>query len=276
MEKYQEIEKSIIKKFRKEIWSKFIKAIKEYDLIKEGDKIAVCISGGKDSMILAKCIEELQKHGQVKFEAKYITMDPGYHIDNLNLIKENAKLMNIDLDIFNSNIFEVVSKHAPNEPCYMCARMRRGHLYAKAKELGCNKIALAHHFDDVVETILLNIFYNGSYKTMMPKLKSDNFEGLELIRPFYFVEEEDINKFVSSNNLKFIDCGCMITVCSTATKRGEIKQLIKDLRKVNPYIYKNIFKSSENINLDVILGYKKEDRYYKTLDQYDNQIDQDI
>jgi tRNA 2-thiocytidine biosynthesis protein TtcA len=270
MERYREIEKSIIKKYRKEIWSKFVSAIKDYELIKENDKIAVCISGGKDSMLLAKCMQELKRHGQIKFDLEFITMDPGYHIDTLNMINENMKEMNIPIEIFNSNIFEVVSKHAPNEPCYMCARMRRGHLYAKAKELGCNKIALAHHFDDVIETIMMNIFYNGSFKTMMPKLKSDNFEGLELIRPFYYVRELDIEKWVTYNNLNFIDCACMITVCSTASKRSEIKELIKTLEKANPNIAKNIFKSSENINLDVVLGYKKDNVFKGFQEEYDN------
>jgi tRNA 2-thiocytidine biosynthesis protein TtcA len=270
MDKYREIEKSIIKKYRKDIWSKFIKAIKDYELIKEGDKIAVCISGGKDSMLLAKCMQELHRHGQIKFDVKYITMDPGYHPDNLKLINDNMELMNVPIEIFKSDIFEVVSKHAPNEPCYMCARMRRGHLYAKAKELGCNKIALAHHFDDVIETILMNIFYNGAFKTMMPKLKSDNFEGLELIRPFYLVRESAIESWVKYNDLKFMDCGCMITVCSTATKRSEIKDLIKILEKDNKYLAQNIFTASSNINLDVVLGYKKGNMTTNFLDDYDN------
>lgn len=269
MEQYREMEKSIIKKYRKDIWSKFISAVKEYELIQENDKIAVCISGGKDSMLLAKCMQELQRHGQIKFEVEYITMDPGYHPDNIDIINKNAKEMNIPLTIFKSNIFEVVSKYAPNEPCYMCARMRRGHLYNKAKELGCNKIALAHHYDDVIETILLNMFYNGSYKTMMPKLKSDNFEDMELIRPFYFVRENIIEEWVKYNNLKFIDCGCMITVCSTATKRYEIKGLIKKLEEENPLIIKNIFKSSENVNIDAILGYKKDKKSTSFLEEYD-------
>ena len=269
MEKYREIEKSIIKKYRKQIWSKFIKAIKEYELIKEGDKIAVCISGGKDSFLLAKCIEELQRHGQIKFEAKYISMDPGYNKANLDKIIDNAKIMNINLEIFNTNIFEVVKKHSKNDPCYMCARMRRGHLYNKARELGCNKIALGHHFDDVIETILLNIFYNGSYKTMMPKIKSENFEGLELIRPFYLVQEEDIQSFIKHNDLSFINCACLLTESVSISKRKEIKDLIKELKKNNPYLHKNIFKSSENINLDAILGYKKDNEKHQVLNSYD-------
>lgn len=268
MERYREIEKSIIKKFRKEIWSKFTKAVKDYKLIEENDKIAVCISGGKDSVLLAKCMQELQRHGQIKFDLEFITMDPGYHPDNINLIKENAEILDIPLQIFSTKIFEIVSKHAANEPCYMCARMRRGNLYAKAKELGCNKIALGHHFDDVIETIMLNILYNGSYKTMMPKLKSENFEGIQLIRPLYLIDEADIKGWVKYNNLHFMDCGCMITVCSTATKRYEVKHLIEEMSKNNPYIRKNIFSSSSNVNLEAILGYKKGDKYINFLDDY--------
>ncbi len=269
MEKSREIEKSIIKKYRKEIWSKFIKGIQQYELIQANDKIAVCISGGKDSMLLAKCMQELKRHDQVNFDLEFITMDPGYHVDNVNQINSNALLLDIPLNIFKSDIFEIVSKHAANQPCYMCARMRRGHLYAKAKELGCNKIALAHHYDDAIETIMLNILYNGSYKTMMPKLKSDNFEGLELIRPLYLVREDDIISWVKYNDLKFMDCGCMITVCSSASKRVEVKSLIKALEKDNPYAAKNIFSSSESVNMDGILGYKKDDKNHSFLDDYD-------
>lgn len=268
METFREIEKSIIKKFRKTIWAKFVKAIKDYELIQENDRIAVCISGGKDSMLLAKCMQELQRHGQFKFELEFITMDPGYHPDNVKLIEDNAKLLNIPINIFKSDIFEVVSKHGMNEPCYLCARMRRGHLYNKAKELGCNKIALAHHFDDVIETIMLNLLYTGRYGSMMPKLHSTNFEGLELIRPMYLMAEEDIKEWVKSNDLHFIDCGCMITVCSSATKRSEIKDLIKELKKTNKDVDKNIFKSSSNISLDTVIGYHKGEKYHNFLDEY--------
>jgi tRNA(Ile)-lysidine synthase TilS/MesJ len=271
MEKYREIEKSIIKKFRKEIWSKFIKAIQEYELIKENDKIAVCISGGKDSMLLAKCMQELKHHGQMKFDLEFITMDPGYHEDNLKLIKSNAETLNIPIQIFETDVFNVVSKYGADDPCYLCARMRRGHLYAKAKELGCNKIALAHHFDDVIETIMLNILYNGHFQTMMPKLKSTNFEGMELIRPLYFVDEKDIKKWVNHNELTFMNCGCMISVCSTATKRVEVKNLIRNLESFSPYIRKNIFTTSTNINLDAVIGYKKGGKKYSFLDDYSNE-----
>lgn len=264
----KEIEKSITKKFKKVIWSKFVKAIKEYKLIEENDKIAVCMSGGKDSMLLAKCMQELQKHRLINFEIEFLVMDPGYHEDNLRLIKENAKKLNIPITIFDTQIFNVVSEHGMKEPCYLCARMRRGHLYAKAKELGCNKIALGHHFDDVIETILLNILYNGSHQTMMPKLKSKNFLGMELIRPLYLVHEENIKKWRDYNKIKFMNCGCMITVCSNSTKRDEIKDLVNNLKQVNPDIAKNIFKSSINVNLNALLGYKQNNKIYNFLDEY--------
>jgi tRNA(Ile)-lysidine synthase TilS/MesJ len=270
VERYREIEKELIKKFRKTIWTKFVHAINDYKMIEEGDKIAVCISGGKDSMILAKCFQELQRHGKFKFDLEFITMDPGFHPDNLKQLKDNAELLNIPLKIFNTDVFAVVSKYAPNEPCYMCARMRRGYLYNKAKELGCNKIALAHHMDDAIETIMMNILYNGRYGTMMPKLKSTNYEGMELIRPLYYVNEEDIKAFVKANDLHFMNCGCMITVCSTATKRSEMKNLIKELKLVNPNAGKNIFKSSENVVLDTVIGYHKSNKFVSFLDEYDD------
>lgn len=269
MEEYREIEKNLIKKFRKTIWTKFIHAVKDYKMIEENDKIAVCISGGKDSMLLAKCMQELQRHGQIKFDLEFITMDPGYHPDNVKLIEDNAKLLNIPIKMFKTDVFEVVSKYGQNEPCYLCARMRRGHLYAKAKELGCNKIALAHHMDDAIETIMMNMLYNGRFGTMMPKLKSTNHEGMELIRPLYYVGEDDIKAFVKTNNLHFMNCGCMITVCSNATKRYEMKMLIKELKKGNPNADKNIFKSSSNVVMDTIIGYKKEGQYHSFLDEYE-------
>ena len=206
MEKSKEIERSIITKYRKEIWSKFVKGVQEYELIKENDKVMVCISGGKDSFLLAKCIQELIRHGKFKFEARFVCMNPGYNDYNLQYIKDNAKLMDIPIEIFESDIFDVIKKITPNEPCYMCARMRRGYLYSKAKELGCNKIALGHHFSDVIETTLLSMFYSSEIKTMMPKLHSDNFEGLELIRPLYLVNEEDIISWKNYNDLTFINC----------------------------------------------------------------------
>ena len=274
MQKYKEIERSIITKFRKDIYSKFVKAVSDYKLINEKDKIMVCMSGGKDSFLLAKCIQELSIHGKFPFEVHYVVMDPGYKKENRKLIEENAKLLNIPIEIFESDIFEVVEK-TDKSPCYLCARMRRGFLYSKAKELGCNKIALGHHFDDVIETTLLSMFYGSEIKTMMPKLHSDNFEGLELIRPLYLVKEKDIISWKNYNDLTFIDCACRFTEgCSLindgTSKRLEMKELIKKLRKINPDIDHNIFKSMDNINLNCSLGYIKGKEYHSFLDEYDN------
>lgn len=273
MEKYKEIERSIIKKYRKEIWSKFVKAVQEYELIKENDNIMVCISGGKDSFMLAKCIQELERHGKIKFTAHYVVMDPGYKETNRNLIIENAKKLNVPIEIFNSDIFDIVV-NIDKSPCYLCARMRRGYLYSKAQELGCNKIALGHHFDDVIETTLLSMFYGSEIKTMMPKLHSDNFEGLELIRPLYLVKEEDIISWAKFNELKFINCACRFTEKTslendTTSKRKEIKELIKNLRKINKNVDYNIFKSMDNINLNCILGTKKDGIYKSFLENYE-------
>lgn len=274
MERYREIEKSIIKKYRKEIWSRFVRAIKDYELINEGDKIMVCISGGKDSFLLAKCMQEIKRHGQVDFDVKYVCMNPGYSERNLLMIKENAKTLNIPLEIFNSDVFEVAEKLAEESPCYMCARMRRGFLYSKAQELGCNKIALGHHFDDVVETTLLSMFYGSEIKTMMPKLHSDNFDGLELIRPLYLVKERDVINWRNSNNLTFLNCACKFTERVSiegdrVSKRKEIKKLIKKLREVNPNIDSNIFKSMDNVNLSCVLGTKRNGEYRSFLEDYD-------
>ena len=274
MERYKEIEKSIIKHFRKEIWSKFIKSVNTYKLIEENDKIAVCISGGKDSFLLAKCIQEIQKHGNVKFNAKYVVMDPGYNEYNRSFILDNAKTLNIPIEMFNTDIFDVVSNVDSKSPCYLCARMRRGYLYSKAKELGCNKIALGHHFDDVIETTLLSMFYGSEIKTMMPKLHSDNFEGLELIRPLILVKEKDIIAWKNYNELTFINCACRFTEgCSLindgTSKRKEMKELIKNLRKINPNIDKNIFKAMENVNMNCIIGWHKDNKEYSFLDDYD-------
>lgn len=273
MEKYQEIERNIIKKYRKEIWSPFVKAVRDYELIKENDKIMVCISGGKDSFLLAKCIQELQRHGKVPFEAKYVVMDPGYSEYNRGIIEANAKLLNVPIEIFESDIFDIVEQ-TPKNPCYLCARMRRGYLYSKAQELGCNKIALGHHFDDVIETTLLSMFYGSEIKTMMPKLHSDNFEGLELIRPLFLVKEQDILAWKNTNDLTFINCACRLTEgCSLindgTSKRKEMKELIKNMRKINKNIDKNIFKSMDNVNLNCILGVKKNGEYHSFLEDYD-------
>lgn len=275
MEKYREIEKSIIKKYRKEIWSLFIKAIKEYQLIQENDKIMVCISGGKDSFLLAKCIQELIRHGQIPFEAHYVVMDPGYTKRNRTYIEENAKLLNIPIEIFETDIFEVASSLNEENPCYMCARMRRGHLYNKAKELGCNKIALGHHFDDVIETTLLSMLYGAEIKTMLPKLHSDNFEGIALIRPLYLVKEANIINWCNYNELSFLNCACQFTETAShdesLSKRKEMKELIKELRKKYKDIDHNIFKSLDNINLNCVLGYRKDNHKYSFLDTYEQE-----
>ncbi len=274
MEKYKEIERSIIKKYRKEIWSKFVKAVQEYELISENDNIMVCISGGKDSFLLAKCVQEIQRHGKIKFNAHYVVMDPGYSDYNKQFILDNAELLNVPIEMFESDIFDVVAETDFKSPCYMCARMRRGYLYNKARELGCNKIALGHHFDDVIETTLLSMFYGSEIKTMMPKLHSDNYEGLELIRPMFLIKESDILAWKKSNELTFINCACRFTEgCSLindgTSKRKEMKELIKQMRKTNPNVDYNIFKSLDNINLNCVLGTKKDGIYKSFLDDYD-------
>ena len=269
--KNEVIERSIIKTYRKEIWARFIKAVKEFKLIEENDKIAVCISGGKDSFLLAKCMQEYKKHGNINFDLVFICMNPGYNEKNLELIKSNSELMNIPLHIFKTDIFDIISKEK-NNPCYLCARMRRGYLYSEAKKLGCNKIALGHHFNDVVETILLSMLYASEYKTMMPKLHSDNFENIELVRPLYYIREYDILRFVKGNKLEFLNCACKFTEkenYENKSKRNEIKKLIEELKKVNPSVDYNIFKSTFNVNLNTILGYYKGDKEYSFLDNYD-------
>ena len=273
MEKYKEIEKSIIKKYRKEIWAKFIEAVKTYELIQDNDKIMVCISGGKDSFLLAKCIQELKRHGKINFEARYVVMDPGYNEYNRKYIEDNARILNIPSEIFESEIFDVVSTIDSKSPCYLCAKMRRGYLYNKAKEIGCNKIALGHHFDDVIETTLLSMFYGAEIKTMMPKLHSDNYEGLELIRPLYLVKEGAIISWRNYNELTFINCACRFTEgCSLindgTSKRKEMKELVKKMRQINREIDHNIFKSMDNVNLNCVLGTKKNGEYKSFLDEY--------
>lgn len=273
MEKYKEIEKSIIKKYRKEIWAKFIEAIKTYELIQDNDKIMVCISGGKDSFLLAKCIQELKRHGKINFEARYVVMDPGYNEYNRKYIEDNARILNIPIEIFESDIFDVVSTIDSKSPCYLCAKMRRGYLYNKAKEIGCNKIALGHHFDDVIETTLLSMFYGAEIKTMMPKLHSDNYEGLELIRPLYLVKEGAIISWRNYNELTFINCACRFTEgCSLindgTSKRKEMKELVKKMRQINREIDHNIFKSMDNVNLNCVLGTKENGEYKSFLDEY--------
>ena len=271
----EEIEKSIRKKFHKRLFSRFAKAVREYELVQEGDRIAVCISGGKDSMLMAKLFQELKKHNKFPFEVEYLVMDPGYSELNRKLIEQNAKMMGIPIKIFESDIFDAVFD-VEKSPCYLCARMRRGHLYSKAKELGCNKIALGHHYDDVIETILMGMLYGAQVQTMMPKLHSTNFPGMELIRPLYLVREEDIIHWMNYNDLHFIQCACRFTEsCASCggtekgSKRAEIKDLIRELRKKNPYIEKNIFRSVENVNLNTVIGYKKDGVRHHFLDEYD-------
>ena len=275
MEKYREIEKSIIKKYRKEIWSRFIRAVQNYNLIEENDNIMVCISGGKDSFLLAKCIQEIKRHGKINFNAHYVVMNPGYKEINKQLIIKNAEKLNVPIEIFESDIFKAVENMNTKSPCYMCARMRRGYLYSKAQELGCNKIALGHHFDDVIETTLLSMLYGAEIKTMMPKLKSENFEGLELIRPLFLVKEQDIISWRNYNELTFINCACKFTEEAskdeTKSKRKEIKNLIKELRKTNKNVDYNIFKALDNINLNCVLGTKKDGIYESFLDKYEKQ-----
>lgn len=275
-EKAFEVEKSLRKKFSKEIWSKFTKAVNTYELVKPGDKIAVCISGGKDSMLMAKCFQELKLHDKFDFDVKFLVMDPGYSPRNRQVIEENARILNIPITVFESDIFESVY-NIEKSPCYLCARMRRGHLYAYAKELGCNKIALGHHYDDVIETILMGMLYGAQVQTMMPKLHSTNFEGMELIRPLYLVREDDIKAWRDYNGLNFIQCACKFTdTCTTCnneenqSKRVEIKELIKTLKQVNPHVESNIFRSVENVNIDTVIAYKQNGVKHNFLDEYDN------
>ena len=269
------VEQSLRKTYKKRIWSKFCRAINTYELVKPGDKIAVCISGGKDSMLMAKLFQELKRHNKFEFEVKYLVMDPGYNEANRHIIEENARRLNIPVTFFESNIFDAVYE-IENSPCYLCARMRRGHLYAYAKELGCNKIALGHHYDDVIETILMGMLYGGQVQTMMPKLHSTNFEGMELIRPLYLIREDDIKSWRDYNDLHFIQCACKFTdTCTTCnneenrSKRVEIKELIRTLKQKNPFVEGNIFKSVENVNLDTVVEYKTGGVRHNFLERYD-------
>lgn len=274
----QEIEKSIRKKFHKQLFSRFVKAIKTYDLVQENDKIAICISGGKDSMLMAKLFQELKRHNKFHFDLVFLVMDPGYNEMNRKIIENNAKLLDIPITVFESDIFDAVYE-IEKSPCYLCARMRRGYLYSKAKELGCNKIALGHHYDDVIETILMGMLYGAQVQTMMPKLHSTNFEGMELIRPMYLIREDDIKRWRDYNGLHFIQCACKFTdTCTTCnpdgvakSKRMEVKQLIAKMKEINPYVESNIFKSVENVNLKTIVAYKKDGVKHSFLDTYDDQ-----
>nr|WP_295265881.1 ATP-binding protein [uncultured Blautia sp.] len=272
----KDIERSIIKKFRKPIWRRFTKAIREYELVQDGDKIAVCISGGKDSMLMAKLFQELSRHGKKNFEVVFLVMNPGYNEINYQTIKDNAKILNVPITVFESDIFNIVASEEQS-PCYLCARMRRGYLYSKAKELGCNKIALGHHYDDVIETILMGMLYGAQVQTMMPKLHSTNFEGMELIRPLYLIREADIIHWASYNDLHFIQCACRFTEhCASCggtekgSKRAEIKELIHELAQKDPVIEYNIFRSVENVNLNTVIGYKQDGVRHNFLDTYDD------
>lgn len=272
----RDVERSINKKFHKTIWSRFTAGINEYNMIEPGDKIAVCISGGKDSMLIAKLFQELKRHNKFPFEVVYLVMDPGYNEPNRQKIEDNARMLNIPITVFESDIFESVV-HIEKSPCYLCARMRRGHLYNKAKELGCNKIALGHHYDDVIETILMGMLYGGQVQTMMPKLHSTNFEGMELIRPMYLVREDDIKHWRDYNSLEFLQCACKFTeTCAQmqdnpgdVSKRLEVKNLIAQLKKTNPQVESNIFKSVSNVNLSTVIAYKKDGIKHSFLDFYD-------
>jgi len=264
----REIERSIIKKYRKNIWSNFIKAIKEYELIKDGDRVAVAISGGKDSLLMAKLFQELKRHGQIKFEAEYVAMDPGYHKNIRELLIDNCEYLGIPLHIFDSGIFDIIDDIAKDYPCYMCAKMRRGALYSKAKELGCNKLALGHHYNDVIETTLINMLYAGSFKTMLPKLKSTNYEKMELIRPLYYIREKDIERFIQGSGIWPLNCACMVAAKKTSSKRHEIKQLVKTLKENYSEVDKSIFRAACNVNMDAILGWEKDGEKHSYLDFY--------
>ncbi len=271
----EEIEKSIRKKFHKQLFSRFAKAVRDYQLVQDGDKIAVCISGGKDSMLMAKLFQELQKHRKVSFNLEFLVMDPGYLKRNRQLIEENAARLGIPICVFETEIFDAVYE-IEKSPCYLCARMRRGHLYSQAREIGCNKIALGHHYDDVIETILMGMLYGGQVQTMMPKLHSTNFAGMELIRPMYYIREDDIKHWRDHNRLQFLQCACRFTEnCAVAkeedrslSKRMEIKQLIAGMKKNNPFVEANIFKSVENVNLSTVIAYKEHGEKHHFLDTY--------
>lgn len=272
---YKQVERSLRKEFHKDIWCRFTKAINEYEMIQDGDKIAVCISGGKDSMLMAKLFQELKRHGKIDFEVEYLVMNPGYNQVNYDQILYNAKRLEIPITVFESEIFDVVADE-DDSPCYLCARMRRGYLYSKAQELGCNKIALGHHFDDVIETIVMGMMYGAQIQTMMPKLHSTNFEGMELIRPMYLIREEDIIRWCETNELEFIRCACRFTEkrdsyddVGQVSKRAEVKELIRELRKRSPYIEMNIFRSVENVNVNTVIAYKKDGIRHHFLEDYD-------
>ncbi|CCV66675.1 PP-loop domain protein [Paracholeplasma brassicae] len=258
----EDIERSLLKTYRKDVWAKFIKAIKNYNLIEPGDKVAVGISGGKDSLLMAKLFQQLHRYSDIPFDVVYLAMDPGFAKINLELLETNCKYLNIPLVIKKSNVFAVAGKIASDNPCYMCARMRRGFLYNAAKELGCNKLALGHHYDDVIETTMLNVLYGGQFKTMVPKIKADNFEEIELIRPLFYIKEKDIIRFTKSSGIQSMNCGCTVVASRTSSKRREIKEMINKLREINKEVDQSIFKAAENVNINAVLGYQYKDKKY--------------
>jgi tRNA(Ile)-lysidine synthase TilS/MesJ len=269
IELMKNFERDIIKKYRSGLWTKFIKGIKKYNMIEAGDKVAIAMSGGKDSLLMAKLFQELKKHPLVDFDIEFISMDPGFSKENLELHFSNAVKLGVPLNIEKYDVFKIVDKIAKDYPCYMCARLRRGFLYSQAQEKGCNKLALGHHFDDVIETTMMNILYAGTVKTMLPKLKSDNFENLTLIRPMYLIKEQDIKKIMDSNNIETMDCGCELTGCNTASKRYQTKLLVQKLKETTPDIDKNIFRAAENVNLDSIYRYIKDGKEHTFYDDWE-------
>ncbi|MCH3965063.1 MAG: tRNA 2-thiocytidine biosynthesis protein TtcA [Clostridium sp.] len=263
-----DIEHSITKTYKKNIWSKFVKAVRDFEMIEEGDRIAVAVSGGKDSMLMAKLFQELKKHWKLKFGLEFIAMDPGYHESIRKLLEDNCRYLDIPVHIYESDIFDVVNKIAKDYPCYMCAKMRRGFLYTRAQELGCNKLALGHHFNDVIETTLLNLLYSGNFKTMLPKLRSTNFENMELIRPLYFIEEAHIRNFIQSSGIWPLNCACMVAAKKTGGKRYEIKELIENMKKSFKGVDKSIFHAACNVNMDSIPGWTKDGEKHSFLEEY--------
>ncbi|WP_438940882.1 tRNA 2-thiocytidine biosynthesis TtcA family protein [Criibacterium bergeronii] len=264
----EQIEKNIIKKYRKELWSKFTKAIRDFELIQEGDRVAVAISGGKDSVLMAKLFQVFHKYSDIKFDVEYIVMDPGYHKDIRKLLEENCEYLQIPIKIFDTDVFEVADKISSDYPCYMCAKMRRGALYNIATSLNCNKLSLGHHYDDVIETVMLNVLYAGSYKTMMPKVRSAHFENIELIRPMYYIREDSVIKYTKNAGLNMLNCACMVAAKKTGSKRYEIKNLIQEMKKTNPLVEKSIFSSTKNVYMDCVLGYNNNGKKFSFLEEY--------
>lgn len=268
----REIERSLTKTYKKDLWSKFVQAINDYDMLRPGDKVAVAISGGKDSMLMAKLFQELKRHQKFPFEVEFISMDPGYHPEIRKLMEENCRHLGIRLEIFDKKVFESIEKLASDYPCYLCAKMRRGILYKKARELGCNKVALGHHHDDVIETTLLNLFFQGTFGTMMPKLKSTNYPGVELIRPMYYIREKDILRFTQSSGIWPLNCACMVAAKRTSNRRYELKTLLETLKAMNPDVEKCLFHAAENVDMGMVLGWRKDGAKHSFLDVYEDRV----